>query len=295
MKNPDLLAREVEDLRSRLSLVSKASLRINESLDLDAELQGALDSARSLTGARYGVIIMLDEAGRIQDFLSSGMTGEEASRLWETPDQMRIFEQLGSLTEPLRIPDLLRLLRQLGFPGFEMPVPAEGAMSFMAAPDIHLGERLANLFVGGRATGPEFTLVIVNARRYREEQRARHDLQTLIDASPIGVMVFDGRTRVPVSFNQEARRIVDPLRDPGQHPEQLLNVITVRRADGLKTPSGELSLREAFGSAEVARAEEIALKVPDGRCANVLLNATPIRFEDGWVNPSSPPVRIWRP
>ena len=35
----------------RLSRLSQASLRINESLDFDTALQGVLDSARSLTGA----------------------------------------------------------------------------------------------------------------------------------------------------------------------------------------------------------------------------------------------------
>ena len=47
-------------------------------------------------------------------------------------------------------------------------------------------------------------LVIVNARRYRDEQRARTDLETLIDTSPVGVAVFDARTGAPVSFNREA-------------------------------------------------------------------------------------------
>ncbi len=36
----------------RLSRLSRASLRINESLDFDTVLQGVLDAARSLTAAR---------------------------------------------------------------------------------------------------------------------------------------------------------------------------------------------------------------------------------------------------
>ena len=37
-------------------------------------------------------------------------------------------------------------------------------------------------------------LVIANARRYRDEQRARAGLETLIETSPVGVVVFDMRT-----------------------------------------------------------------------------------------------------
>ena len=64
--------RENQLLRERLSRLSAASLRINESLDFDQVLQGALDSARSLTGARVGVMTLLDDEGRVQNFLSSG-------------------------------------------------------------------------------------------------------------------------------------------------------------------------------------------------------------------------------
>ena len=45
---------QVAILRDRLSRLSQATLRINESLDLDTVLQEVVDSARSLTGARYG-------------------------------------------------------------------------------------------------------------------------------------------------------------------------------------------------------------------------------------------------
>ena len=56
MSNAGELARENQALRQRLSRLSQASLRIGESLDFETVLQGVLDSARSLTGARYGVI-----------------------------------------------------------------------------------------------------------------------------------------------------------------------------------------------------------------------------------------------
>ena len=49
MQKNDDLERENQALRNRLSRLSEASLHINESLDLDAVLQGVLDSARSLT------------------------------------------------------------------------------------------------------------------------------------------------------------------------------------------------------------------------------------------------------
>ena len=80
MDREDDLMRENQALRERLSRLSEAGLRINESLDFDTVLQEVLDSARALTQARYGVITLLDESGRVLDYLSSGLTSEEAER-----------------------------------------------------------------------------------------------------------------------------------------------------------------------------------------------------------------------
>ena len=36
-----------------------------------------MDGARSLTGARYGVLAVLDDAGRVEALLASGLTADE--------------------------------------------------------------------------------------------------------------------------------------------------------------------------------------------------------------------------
>ena len=228
----------MQALSDRLSRLSEASLRINESLDYPTVLQGVLDAARSLTGARYGVMTFLDDSGFPQDFLSSGFTVEEAGRLWDVPEGMRLYDYLGSIPSPLRIPDLLGHLRSQGLPELGQALPVGPVVSFLAAPIFHRGERAGNLYLAGKEAGEEFTredeeilvmfasqaaLVIANARRYRDEQRARADLETLIHTSPVGVVVFDVRTGAPKSFNREANRITESLRKPDQSPEDLLH------------------------------------------------------------------------
>ena len=126
-------------------------------------------------------------------------------------------------------------------------------------------------------------MVIANARRHREEQRARTYLETLINTSPVGVVVFDARTGAPVSINREAMRIVDGLRKPDQSPEELIQAVTVRRADGREIFLEEFPLAQVLSASETVRAEEIVLQVPDGRSVTTLVNATPINSEDGEV------------
>ena len=287
--------REMEALRERLSLLSQASRRINESLDFDQVLQGALDSARSLTMARYGVMTLLDGGGGVEHRLTSGFTAGEAEQLWLTPDGLRLLEALTGVAEPVRLPDLTEHVHALGFTEFAVPLPV-GVFRFMAAPMFHRGIRVGNVFVGDREDGEEFSqadeetlvmfaaqaaLVIANAGTHREERRARADLETLVNTSPVGVVVFDAQTGGMASVNREALRIVDGLREDGQEPEGLLEVVTCMRSDGREVSLRDLPLAEVLQAGETVRAEEIALRVPDGRSVSVLLNATPIYSEDG--------------
>ena len=91
MSREDALRREVEALRHRLSRFSAANLWINASLDFDTVLQGVLDSARSLTGARYGVLTLQNDAAGPPDILFSGMTAPEAQRFQELDDGEQLF------------------------------------------------------------------------------------------------------------------------------------------------------------------------------------------------------------
>ena len=96
---------------------------------------------------------------------------------------------------------------------------------------------------------------IGNARRHRAEQRVRANLEVLVDTSPVGVVVFDARTGHPVSLNREAKRIVGGLSIPRQSPEQLLEVVSWRRADGREISLKEFPLEQVLSSATTVRAE----------------------------------------
>ena len=287
------LERENRALRERLSRLSEASLRINESLEFDTVLQEVLDSARLLSGASYGVITLFNDSGAVAAFLASGMTPEEAEGVWAMADGPPFLEHLRSLAVPVRTAHLTGYAHSIGLADFS---PLADAGAFMWAPIRHRGQGLGAICLAKKEPDPEFSRedeetlvtfasqaarVIANARRYREEQHARSDLEALVDTAPIGVAVFDARSGDLVSVNREAQRIVSTLQEPGQHAADLLQVMTVRRADGREFSLQEFTVAEALTPAETVRAEEIVMHVPDGRSVTALMNATPIHSAEG--------------
>ena len=294
MTTVDDLRREIEALRGRISRLSAASLRIGSTLDLDTVLREIAESARALTGAPYCAIATIDETGEPVDFVTSGFTQEQHLAMAEWSDGPRLFEHFRDLEGPLRIAGVPGYVRGLGFSPDRLPWG-----TFQGTPMRHRGQHVGNFYLvekeGGEAAftdedeeilvlfASQAAAAIANARTYRAEQRARADLEALVDTSPVGVAVLDVSSGRPASLNREAKRIVESLRMPGHPAEELLDVLTFRRADGREIALDRLPLASALSSGETVRAEEIVLSTPDGRSVTTLVNATPIHAEDGTV------------
>ncbi len=152
MKSPDELKRENERLRERISKLSAASLRISASLDLDTVLGEVVESARALTGARYGGIVTSGESGRAFDFVSSGLTTEEHRQLLEWAEGPRLCQHVRDLEGTLTMKDLHGYIRALGF----SPHPVV-PKTVQATALRHRGVHLGNFFLAGKAGGGVFT------------------------------------------------------------------------------------------------------------------------------------------
>ncbi len=275
---------------NRISRLSAAILRISQSLDLATVLEEVVDSARALTSARQSMITTVDDRGRVQDVVTSGMTPDERRNLMDWPDGPWLFEHLRDLPAPLRVADLPGYLRSLGLSN------PSSSKTLQGTPMHHRREHLGNFFLGDKENGEAFTAedeeilllfasqagtAIANARTHRDVERARADLEALVETSPVGVGVFDAATGRPVLFNREARRIAEGLRTPGRPTEHLFEVLTCRHADGREHSLEEFPLAWHLEGATTMRAEEVVLSVPDGRSVRTLLNVTPIRSEEG--------------
>ena len=267
-----------------------AILRISATLDLHAILREVIDSARALTGARLGSIVIVDEAGAPTHYHFSGLAPGEDERLVAWPDGPRLFAHLRDLPGPLRLADLAGYARGLGME------PTEAfSRTFQGTPMRHGGAEAGIFFLAEKADGREFdeadeavlsvfaaqaAAAVANARAHRAERRTRADLEALVETTPIGVVRFDASSGELLSLNREGRRLVEGLRTPGHPTEQLLDVITCRRADGREWSLAEFPLARQFATQETVRAEEVVLSVPDGRSVRALVNVTPVPASD---------------
>ena len=293
MNETSELRQEVEALRERISALSAAVLRISASLDVTTVLQEVVDSARALTDARYGLIATTDQAGEVQEFVSSGFTLDEHRQFIEWSEGPKLFAHLRDLPGPIRLADLPAFVRSLG-----LSTDLMRSKTFQGTPMRHRGIHVGNFFLAEKEGAPEFTdedeeilllfasqaaTAIANARTHRDERRARGGLEALIETSPVGVVVFDAKSGRPVSVNREARRIVEGLRTAGRPAEELVDVISFRRGDGREVSLSEFPIAQQLGTCETLRAEEVVLSAPDGRSVRTLINATPIPAEDGGI------------
>ena len=305
MGRVDELTAEVTALRERLSSLSEASLRINESLDFEMVLQGVLDSARSLTGARYGMIYLFSDTGRIGDNVFSGVSPEQARQFWEMPNAMVFHRNLEEHEGTVRIRDFHSHIKEHSLPELHLPFPVNPVLPVLAVPILSRGERVGAIYLGDKeqqsvVSGAEleFTLgdeeamsvfasqaalVISNARIHREEQRARAYLETLLNTTPVGVLVFDAENAALLYANREATRILGDQLLPGGSVDELLSTATFRRSDGREIPLSALPVARVLRSGEVLQAEEIVIEAQDGRSISVMVNATPILSDEGAV------------
>ena len=118
MNREDDLLQENQTLRDRLSRLSKASVRINESLYFNVVLQEVIDNVRHLTNASYGVIASVNEGGGLDSVLTSGTTEDEHRKLMELPGGTRIFDLFSKIPGPLRVDDYHEFAESAGLAGW---------------------------------------------------------------------------------------------------------------------------------------------------------------------------------
>lgn len=150
------LGRVSETSKARVDVDSQdvidALLRITQDLDLRGSLDRLVATCCDLTGARYGVLGLLDESGTLADFVIHGLDDEQMALVGALPTSHGILGLLVDDPRPLRLGDLGEHAQALGFPAHHPPMK-----TFLGVPVRVGADVLGNLYLTEKADGADFT------------------------------------------------------------------------------------------------------------------------------------------
>jgi signal transduction histidine kinase len=142
----------VEDA-SKLRRIIEAMLLIGADLDLPDLLRHVIEEARSITGAHYGAIGVLNsERTALAEFITVGLAPEDEVRIGDRPKGLGVLGLVISDPEALRIADLNSHPNRSGFPLNHPPMT-----SFLGVPIRVREEVYGNLYLTDKVGWSEFT------------------------------------------------------------------------------------------------------------------------------------------
>ncbi len=181
MPTPDAQIRRLQELL-------EVGRSLTAELDLDALLDTVLETARSLTGARFAAVGVLDERRRaLEQFHTSGIPADVHARIGDLPRGRGILGVLIDDPRPLQLHDVTSDPRSFGFP--EGHPPMHG---FLGVPIKIRGEAWGNLYLTEKEGGDDFddrdaetvmvlaewaAIAIENARLFGQARSQRDELE----------------------------------------------------------------------------------------------------------------------
>lgn len=175
-----------------------ATRAIAGELDLDRVLQVIVDSVRELVHARYAALGIVDASGRIERFITSGISAEERERIGAPPRGHGLLGLIIRESRAYRIPDISKHPDAYGFPAHHPPMG-----SFLGLPVRSGGASIGNVYLTDKDGEVEFSeqdqrlvemfalhagIAIQNARLHSRVQR----LAVIDERIRIGRDLHDG-------------------------------------------------------------------------------------------------------
>jgi len=189
---------QVRDRAERLAALESATRAIAAELDVDWVLQLIVDRVRDLIGARYAALGIADGRGRIERFITSGITPEERAAIGHVPRGHGLLGLIISEGRTVRTQEIGAHPARSGFPDNH---PA--MTTFLGVPVMLKGRSVGNLYLTDKVDGGTFTeedehlvemfavhaaIAIENARLHDQVQR----LAIVEERERIGKDLHDG-------------------------------------------------------------------------------------------------------
>jgi signal transduction histidine kinase len=255
-----------------LEALVEATRAIAEVLDVETVLQLIVESVRDLVGAEYAALGIVDANGRIERFITVGVTIEERAQIGAPPRGHGLLGLIIRERQSYRIPDIASNPDSYGFPAHH-PLMT----SFLGVPVVTRGRTIGNLYLTNKRDSAEFSemdqmlvemfalragIAIENARLHEqvqqlaiveERERIARDLHDGIIQAIYGValsledvpLIMDSE---PDEASQRVDRAIDSL---NQTIREIRNFILGLRSEllhGADLLAGLATLANEFGA-----------------------------------------------
>ena len=142
-----------EELQERLIALHQASLELVKNVSLESLLEQIVSLACEQANARYGALGVLDDEGKLKQFITVGMSAGEIKRIPHPPTGLGL---IGALMRGdsgnICIPEISADPRSSGFP------PGHAEMHSLLGVPIRQGDRqLGQIYLTEKTNAPEFT------------------------------------------------------------------------------------------------------------------------------------------
>ncbi len=190
------------EVSGRLRALVEAGIAVTSELSLDSALQKIVEAAASITGAPYAALGVIDRSGqRLERFVTTGLTIEEHASIGELPRGRGILGVLIQDARPLRLGEIGKDPRSVGFPPNHPPMG-----SFLGVPILLRGVAYGNLYLTDKEGGftdedeelvlllaAQAAVAVENARLYESATRWSRQLESLneIGIALIGELELD--------------------------------------------------------------------------------------------------------
>src|SRR3989304_10174048 len=227
-----------EQLEEPLAALHLASLELVRDLSLDDVLQRIIHLAREQAKARFAALGVVDDEGKLLQFIPVGRAAEETRLTGDSPVGLGLLGALKHERQTIRIPDIGTDPRSGGFPPHHPDMH-----SFLGVP-IMLGERLLGLiYLTDKEDHFEFT---------KDDERVIETLSAYAAVAISNARLYQGmtdgdkaltkRTEDLALINEMATTMASSL-----EIDEILNQTLSRVMDHLNIEAGEIFLREESG------------------------------------------------
>ena len=260
-----------EDLQARLLALHRANLELIKDISLETLLKRIAQVAKEQAGAEYAALAVLDETGGMEEFVTVGMTDAQIRRMPHKPEGLGLLGALMDTPHPIRLPDMSKDPRSVGFPKHHPSM-----RSFMGVPILATNRQLGQIYLTNKKDADAFS---------EEDEQIIQMLAGYAAAAIQNARLYDNLKERDVALTQRSEDL-SLLNDiaaalvPTQGLDEIVSKTLALVMDYLHVEAGEIFLLDE-------ETETLRLVLHRGEAAQAFWTRSRFQLGEGFVGRSA--------